>query len=42
MEKGEVTPGVKGDYKNRGEVIQDFTTSFVTLCAIYFPSVTGM
>jgi len=37
---GEVTPGVIGD-SHRGEVTSDMTTGFVTLCAIYFPSVTG-
>ena len=40
MEEGEAAQGVDGDiYK--GEIVQDITTSFVVLCAIYFPSVTG-
>ena len=40
ISKGEVSAGVEGDTE-RGEVVQDYTTTFVTLCAIYFPSVTG-
>jgi len=38
--KGEVLPGVKGD--EHYEIVSDITTSFVMLCAIYFPSVTGI
>ncbi|XP_002733951.1 solute carrier family 12 member 4-like [Saccoglossus kowalevskii] len=41
MKKGEVTQGVQGD-KDRGEVIQDLTTTFFVLMAIYFPSVTDL
>ena len=41
MKGGEVSPGVQGDQHHRGEIVVDMTTSFVTLCAIYFPSVTG-
>ena len=41
LEEGEAAPGIEGDIE-KGEVIQDITTSFVALCAIYFPSVTGM
>lgn len=41
MEKDEVTTGVIGSRK-RGEVLSDITTNFVVLCAIYFPSVTGI
>uniref|UniRef100_X1Z3Q1 Amino acid permease/ SLC12A domain-containing protein n=1 Tax=Capitella teleta TaxID=283909 RepID=X1Z3Q1_CAPTE len=40
-EKGEVTPGVQGN-QARGEVVSDMSTTFVHLCAIYFPSVTGI
>ena len=40
LEEGDVTPEVKGDMK-RGEIVSDMTTTFVSLCAIYFPSVTG-
>ena len=40
LKEGEVTPGVVGD-SARGEIVADMTTSFVALCAIYFPSVTG-
>lgn len=41
LANGEVSPGVQGDPIGRGEVVQDFSTSWVALCAIYFPSVTG-
>lgn len=40
MDKGEVTPGEKGD-TTRGEIITTMATTFVALTAIYFPSVTG-
>lgn len=39
--QGEVTKGVPGD-RTKGEVVSDITTNFVALCAIYFPSVTGI
>ena len=39
---GEVMPGVKGNENgDYHEVTSDVSTSFVLLCAIYFPSVTG-
>lgn len=41
MSRGDVTPGEPGS-RHRGEVISDMTTGFVALCAIYFPSVTGL
>lgn len=40
MNEGEAAPGVKGDHHT--EVIQDLTTTFFVLLAIYFPSVTGI
>lgn len=40
LKKGEVVEGVKGS-SDRGEVVSDMAITFVALCAIYFPSVTG-
>ena len=41
LKAGETAPGMKGDH-HRGEVTADITATFVVVCAIYFPSVTGM
>ncbi|XP_070568852.1 solute carrier family 12 member 4-like isoform X2 [Ptychodera flava] len=41
LNEGDNTQGVKGS-KDRGEVIQDLTSTFFVLMAIYFPSVTGI
>lgn len=40
MGDNEVEPGVEGSHE-RGEVVSDIATSFVILCGIFFPSVTG-
>lgn len=40
MHEKEVVPGVIG--KKDREVVQDITTTFFVLLAIYFPSVTGI
>ena len=40
MGQHEVSQGVEG-IDGRGEVLTDIATSFVILCGIYFPSVTG-
>lgn len=41
MGDNEVEPGVEGSHE-RGEVVSDIATSFVILCGIFFPSVTGL
>lgn len=40
MEKSEVVPGVRG--KETAEVVQDESSTFFMLMAIYFPAVTGI
>ncbi|EYC41706.1 hypothetical protein Y032_0559g3451 [Ancylostoma ceylanicum] len=40
MERDEVLPGVRG--KHDAEVVQDVTSTFFLLLAIYFPAVTGI
>ena len=40
MTGGEAAQGVQGDY-SRGEIINSVTVTYVSLAAIYFPSVTG-
>lgn len=40
MEQNEVLPGIKG--KPDAEVVQDVTSTFFVLLAIYFPAVTGI
>ncbi|XP_077977360.1 solute carrier family 12 member 4-like [Glandiceps talaboti] len=41
LKDGDNTQRVKGS-KDRGEVVQDLTSAFFVLMAIYFPSVTGI
>lgn len=40
MERDEVLPGMRG--KQDAEVVQDVTSTFFLLLAIYFPAVTGI
>lgn len=41
LNEGDVARGIPGQ-KSKGEVTSDMTTNFIILCAIYFPSVTGI